>query len=249
MKFQGKKQNTNQKSVWRNIAIILGVIIVLFIAVVVVGVIMNKSAEASSDLEAEKMELIAAAPSKAEIKQTSEKITVTRSGAKTVDTDEDGEDDEEDKEKEDRKETESNENKDDKGNKENQSTESHSYKVVSQRVTWSEAKANCEAEGGYLATVTSADEYARILEAAEASGKNVLWLGAKRDATGQFQWITKESFSYTSWLSGEPNNEGGTENCLVMFKVDGQWVWADVPEDLSPYYSEDQVGYICEHDE
>lgn len=133
--------------------------------------------------------------------------------------------------------------------KENESTENHRYEVISGLKTWSEAKMACEARGGYLATVTSQEEYDRIIRAADQSDRQVLWLGGRREADNNFEWITGESFAYSSWLQNEPNNEGGGENCLVTFLVNGQWVWADVPENLSAYYTEDQVGFVCEYNE
>lgn len=128
------------------------------------------------------------------------------------------------------------------------STENHRYEVVNQRMTWAEAVSYCNAQGGYLATVGSQQEYEKLIELANQSGRKVLFLGAQRGSDGNFQWINGEEFSFTAWMQGEPNNDGGNENCLVMFLVNNQWVWADVPNDLSPYYGADAVGFICEWD-
>ena len=124
----------------------------------------------------------------------------------------------------------------------------HRYEIVGARMTWDEANAYCESMGGHLATVTSQEEYQAIVNLAEASGRKVLWLGAVKGSDQYFDWISGESFAFSDWLSGEPNNEGGNENCLVMFEVKGRWVWADVPSDLSPYYGADKVGFVCEYD-
>lgn len=86
------------------------------------------------------------------------------------------------------------------------------------RLNWSEAEAfaeNLTYQGGrgYLATITSQEE------------DNFLWnvLGAQGSYLGAFdvssfdsnlgqwqhqawQWVTGETFSYTNWLPGEPNN-------------------------------------------
>lgn len=126
---------------------------------------------------------------------------------------------------------------------------SHRYEVVTTRMTWAEAAAYCEERGGYLATIQSQEEYEKVKALADASGRKVLWLGAERNTDQSFSWITGEEFSYSYWLSGEPNNEGGNENCLVMFSVSGQWVWADVPNDVSPYYAAEKVGFVCEYNE
>ena len=115
-------------------------------------------------------------------------------------------------------------------------------------MTWAQADAYCKAQGGYLATVGSQAEYYKIVQLANQSGRKVLFLGAQRGSDGNFQWTNGEDFSYTAWMPGEPNNDGGNENCLVMFLVDGQWVWSDVPNDLSSYYGESAVGFVCEWD-
>ena len=91
-------------------------------------------------------------------------------------------------------------------------------------------------------------EYDKIVQLADQSGRKVLFLGGQRESDGNFQWTNGEDLSYTAWMSGEPNNDGGNENCLAMFLVDGQWVWSDVPDDLSSYYGESTVGFVCEWD-
>lgn len=128
------------------------------------------------------------------------------------------------------------------------SSANHRYEVVGQRMTWAQADAYCKDQGGYLATVGSQEEYDQIIQLADQSGRKVLFLGGQRGSDGNFQWTNGEDFSYTAWMSGEPNNDGGNENCLVMFLVDGQWVWSDVPDDLSSYYGESTVGFVCEWD-
>lgn len=227
-----ENQSGAQKSIWKTLALVLGVVLALMvIGVAVLFIRGGKSGNASADMEVEKTELKVIVPAEKETK-ISAVITVTRDGA--------AEDEKEDK---------TEDKADAKKAAEYAYSESHRYEVVSERKTWSEAQAACEEKGGYLATVTNEEEFKKVLEVAEASDRKVLWLGAKRESDNNFAWITKETFSYTSWLSGEPNNEGGNENYLVMFLVNDQWVWADVPEDLSPYYSEAQVGYICEYNE
>lgn len=130
----------------------------------------------------------------------------------------------------------------------NTTTDGHRYEIINTRVTWEQAKDYCLERGGHLATVTSPDEYQMIVNLANKSERKVLWLGAVKGADQSFKWVTGESVTYTNWLAGEPNNEGGNENCLVMFDVQGGWVWADVPNDLSPYYGADKVGFVCEYE-
>lgn len=216
------------KDVWKTAAVLIGILIVLMIAGLgILFILGGRSGKALTEAKIEKMELTAEAPSEKEMKQAAEiKISADGSIAK-------------DEKKEENKEEKNNDAPD----------KPHRYEIISGLCTWTQAEAACRSAGGYLATITSEEEYARVLEAVYASDRKVLWLGAKRGAANNFEWINGEGFSYASWLSGEPNNENGNENYLVMFSVNGQWVWADVPEDVSMYYTDSQVGYVCEYDE
>lgn len=121
------------------------------------------------------------------------------------------------------------------------------YTVVSQAMTWSEADAYCRRNGGTLACVGSQDEYSKVLAVAEASGLHVLWLGGYRDGSA-FKWTTGEPFSFSDWGPGEPNDEGGTEDCLAMLESNGVWGWYDVPNDVSATYSNGTMGFVMQRE-
>ena len=226
-------QDMKQQNAWKPVSIVLAVLIFITIVGAVVLVMFQGTTKSTSSAEntINTTDLSAVSPSKDEMKLVSSiTISSTKGSSKS--------------EKE-----ETTEAKNEEMEKESTPIESHRYEVINTRMTWSEAKAYCENLGGYLATVESQEEYNKVLELASASGRKVLWLGAQKNSNQTFEWITGETFGYSFWLSGEPNNEGGNENCLVMFQVNGQWVWADVPNDVSPYYGEDTVGFVCEYDE
>ncbi|MBF0337715.1 MAG: C-type lectin domain-containing protein [Nitrospirae bacterium] len=119
----------------------------------------------------------------------------------------------------------------------------HSYQRFDASRTWSDAKVYCESIGGHLATVTSASENQYLLDnfcSSDSSniGKDRCWLGATDTGSeGSWKWITGETWSFTDWDSGEPNNQGGIENCLVY----KQNKWNDT-ECTSTYRS------LCEWD-
>lgn len=124
----------------------------------------------------------------------------------------------------------------------------HEYTVVQGMRTWSDAKTYCEAQGGHLATAVSQDEYNQILAKANENGCVVLWIGGQRLQDGSFGWVTGEEFAFSAWAAGEPNNDGGSENCLGLMKVNGNWSMYDMPNDISAYYSSSKVGFIMEKD-
>jgi len=105
--------------------------------------------------------------------------------------------------------------------------------------TWYQARdeaAEMTFEGliGHLATITSPEEEAFILDSFEAIGELGgwdPWVGATDEATeGFWRWITGEPWSYENWneyeIEGEKFSEpnGGTEeNCLEYFYGADAW--------------------------
>ena len=111
----------------------------------------------------------------------------------------------------------------------------HTFKYYSDALTWTAAKAACEALGGHLATSTSADKntFLTTLTTSEA------WLGGTDKAEeGVWQWVTGETWNYTNWASGEPTNYNGVQDYLVINHI-STGLWDDVADT-------ETHGYICE---
>jgi hypothetical protein len=99
------------------------------------------------------------------------------------------------------------------------------YQRIDTPMTWQEAIRHCEGLGGYLATVTSAEENDFIYK--NFAVDHACWLGATDEAEeGRWQWITGEPFEFQNWRSGEPGNSGSGEHYLVIGNspdvIDGQ---------------------------
>ena len=107
----------------------------------------------------------------------------------------------------------------------------HSYYRSTGSAYWLNAKANCAAMGGHLVTITSSGENSFIF-GLWPSG----WIGLTDEVTeGTWKWVTGETYSYTSWNSGEPNNAGNED--YVQFVGAGKW--NDLPNTVSlPYVLE-----------
>ena len=115
----------------------------------------------------------------------------------------------------------------------------HSYSIIHNTMTWKEAKEACEAMGGHLATITSAEEQ-KVIENLNTQNDN-LWIGGYKNADGQWCWVTGEPWEYENWGDGEPNNSSNVvadENCVAM--------WPEKWNDLANGNIYEQSGYICE---
>jgi hypothetical protein len=107
----------------------------------------------------------------------------------------------------------------------------HSYYRSTGNAFWLTAKANCEAMGGHLVTVTTSAENNFIYNLWPSG-----WIGLTDEVNeGVWRWVTGETYSYTSWNPGEPNNAGNED--YVQFVGAGRW--NDLPNNQSlPYVLE-----------
>jgi hypothetical protein len=128
----------------------------------------------------------------------------------------------------------------------------HCYLLVAAAdISWTDAKAAAEDLGGYLATVTSADENAFVYALIEDDGAawNTVgqyemgpWLGGYQgegaeEPAGGWTWVTDEPFAYDAWrpesgVDPQPNNSGGNENYLHFMGYEGrEALWNDSADD------------------
>ena len=104
----------------------------------------------------------------------------------------------------------------------------HTFTQVDGAMTWTAAKADAESRGGYLATITSAEENARVL--ASISGNRRLWLGGSDEASeGIWTWVTGETWVFTNWKSNQPDNASSGEDYLELNAGDN-FSWNDLPD-------------------
>ena len=135
----------------------------------------------------------------------------------------------------------------------------HLYQAVwvATGITWPDAQAAATQAGGYLATITSADEdalaYALVCDpifwVMDAHGNGLgPWLGGLQPAGsvepgGGWQWVTGEPMTYLNWTPGEPSNAQGTEDRLHFLglqTLQGSQ-WNDVPASVP------LCGYLIEY--
>lgn len=148
----------------------------------------------------------------------------------------------------------------------------HCYELIVDDVTWKEAEELCRQKGGYLATLTSKEEFDRVTRQIEDEGKTGIsfFVGATRDNeyTGNYGycWVhdhqNDNMFSSAMgsfWLPGEPSySETREDNVTVeeMYvdyiyrKSDGRGYLNDVTNDILEQAPslKGAIGYICEYD-
>ncbi|MFX0185840.1 MAG: C-type lectin domain-containing protein [Candidatus Hodarchaeota archaeon] len=112
----------------------------------------------------------------------------------------------------------------------------HVYQVITSSKTWIEAKVDCEAQGGYLVTITNKEENDFLRNLIEP---DTGWIGLTDERTeGDWQWVTGETVTYLNWDPGPEEPNGGTnENYAQMY---GEGVWNDAPGEFETNY------YVCE---
>jgi hypothetical protein len=154
------------------------------------------------------------------------------------------------------------------------STNGHYYRLVQNEMTWTAAKAQAEADGAYLATITSLSEQTFV---ANLVGSYNAWLGGSDDpaqgaAADQWEWVTgpeagtqfwsggpasaggvATNGAYVNWRIIEPNNDapgGGAESYLLMQGNPGfgaaRYTWNDGPNNLYALGWSNPFGFVEE---
>jgi large repetitive protein len=140
----------------------------------------------------------------------------------------------------------------------------HYYKIVDGNFSWEQAADAATAEGGYLATITSANEQSFIQNMQDFSQAGYVpyaWIGASdRTTEGSWQWVTGPeagtvfwtgadngtSSGYQNWGVGEPNDWNGGEDYGQIFPVfGGQWN-DGTGSAAEEGQTQDYTGYVAE---
>ncbi len=124
----------------------------------------------------------------------------------------------------------------------------HYYQVVSKSSTWTQARQEAMDSGGYLVSISSQTEQTWLYDTFGTTLDGKL-IGAYQydkldEPSGHWQWVeeSSETWGYTNWNSGEPNN--GVTNPygedVAHFYSGTSGKWNDLPDTAS-------AGYIIEY--
>ncbi|KNC31948.1 hypothetical protein FF38_04047 [Lucilia cuprina] len=119
------------------------------------------------------------------------------------------------------------------------------YHFGQSKVSWHKAFLICRSMGGFLASFHSQDELTALSN--YMIDKYPLdrwwWLsGSDTDSEGDFYWYkTGERISYADWSSGQPDNNGGHENCVHLWYIKPKY-------QMNDWRCNQLAYYVCEAD-
>lgn len=123
----------------------------------------------------------------------------------------------------------------------------HYYQFFDEKITWKEAKQKCEELGGHLATISSDEEQAIIVNNPFINPEIQYWIGGSNEPNEnketEWGWITKEEWNYENWKEGEPNNINDQEHYLMLGLESENYKWIN-----SSNSNDGITGYICEYE-
>lgn len=117
----------------------------------------------------------------------------------------------------------------------------HSYLLVEERMTWTQARDYAESLGGYLVCITSAEEQDFVSTLISGGTQTFYWIGATDEAEeGVWTWLSGEPFVYSNWASRQPDNYylGENESYVGVARVNTNWAKANKWNDFTNTGSE-----------
>uniref|UniRef100_A0A8W8KAE7 C-type lectin domain-containing protein n=1 Tax=Magallana gigas TaxID=29159 RepID=A0A8W8KAE7_MAGGI len=121
--------------------------------------------------------------------------------------------------------------------------ETSCYMAFNQQLSWNDASMKCLMSGSKLVEIeTKAENDFLTTTLPNFKAGEAYWTGGKDDVTeGLWVWISSgATFGFLNWNQGEPNDAGGIEDCLQLYKRRGRKTyWND-------NYCERSFNFICE---
>ena len=125
----------------------------------------------------------------------------------------------------------------------------HHYMVYSGVCdTWEEAKEYCAGLGGYLSTISTAEENQAVFSYITSLGYESVYFGYTDSfREGVWRWANNENATFENWAAGEPNNLNGNSNNedyaeFYYQYTDGTWNDGDFGRETES----DEKNFLCE---
>ncbi|XP_048736074.2 macrophage mannose receptor 1-like isoform X1 [Ostrea edulis] len=90
----------------------------------------------------------------------------------------------------------------------------HCFKVFGDNLSWTRARAYCRGIGADLASIHSYSESTQLSTITYGISSNDFWFGLNdREKESDWRWSDGTPSDYTRWMSSQPDNWQGNENC------------------------------------
>ena len=137
----------------------------------------------------------------------------------------------------------------------------HFYEPVlaTNGITWTNAQIVAALRGGYLATITSGNEndfVAGLVSnnpsfwVVDGGGGDGPWIGGIKlpgsTSPVNWTWVDGESFTYSNWAPGQPNNSGGNQDHIQFYSPNG--LTGNNWNDAGNFETAFVHGFIIEYD-
>ncbi len=131
------------------------------------------------------------------------------------------------------------------------------YEIVFADVSWTQARARCQARGGHLAVISDQEELDEIIALAEEKDASRLWIGMHREDENAV-WETDEEIDFYPWdeAAGEPSftdsYDGAAEDYVMLWNHNNGWYYNDSrndPVSAFPQVYGGTMGFVCEYED
>lgn len=123
----------------------------------------------------------------------------------------------------------------------------HYYKVIQDDTItdWNAALQYCNAQNGYLATITSQEENDFLYSYIKQEGYESAYFGlSDAISEGTWAWANGEAVTYTNWHKNEPNGENSGEDYALFYYKYSDGTWND--GDFGNRTVNSGTAFICE---
>jgi hypothetical protein len=127
----------------------------------------------------------------------------------------------------------------------------HVYLFCESVRTWGQAREDCGqgTRGFDLVRLDSDPERTWVTEtAADVDGERWWWIGLRQtdkynEPAGSWHWVDDQQMNHPFWAEGQPDNQGGGEDCAHLYPDSGRW--NDLECHRTEWYGT-QMYFVCE---